>query len=103
MTDNYKKMEQELIEHFEPIYNEIVAYTGLTEKEYSKQWDEAHIEERNQYFKQYCENHKNERDQYLNQKCKYNGELITLNTLAVRFFRQGISHPVIEAKKYLIG
>ena len=41
--------------------------------------------------------------EYDNQLCLYNGETITLAALSMRFKRQGLSNPVIEAKKYFIG
>ena len=40
--------------------------------------------------------------QYQNQLCLYNGEIIKLNTLRMRFRKAGIENPTIEAKKYLI-
>jgi hypothetical protein len=39
---------------------------------------------------------------YNNQLCLYDGETITLNALSQRFYKQGITHPTLEAKKYLI-
>ena len=40
---------------------------------------------------------------YNNQLCLYNGETITLNALAQRFYIAGIEHPTLEAKKYLLN
>ena len=40
--------------------------------------------------------------EYHNQLCYYNGETLTLNALAKRFYKAGIEHCVLEAKKYLI-
>ena len=37
-----------------------------------------------------------------NQLRCYNGDTLTLSALRMRFKRQGIPHPVLEAKKYLI-
>ena len=39
---------------------------------------------------------------YQNQLCCYNGEVLKLYTLVMRFKRQGIEHPTIEAKKYIV-
>lgn len=39
---------------------------------------------------------------YYSQLCEYKGETLTLSALKHRFQRAGISHPNIEAKKYLI-
>lgn len=38
-----------------------------------------------------------------NKTCNYKGHLCTLNALYVRFLRNGVIHPFIEAKKYVIG
>ena len=119
LTENYRQREQELIEYYEPIYNQIRAFTGCgTEKgrkaEYMKEYCQKFKEEMKQYYKQYneahkeemkqwYENHKEDKKQYHNQKCLYKGEFLTLNALAARFLRQGIPHPVLEAKKYLIS
>lgn len=118
ITDNYRQLEQELIEKYNPKYNANRAFTGITHKgneakyhkeryqkykeeikQHQKEYDESHKEE----IKQYREEHKEEIKQYKNQKCLYNGELLTLNALSKRFWRQGIPHPTQEAKKYLVG
>lgn len=39
---------------------------------------------------------------YNNQLCLYDGKTLTLNALAQRFLKQGIPHPTLEAKKYII-
>ena len=39
---------------------------------------------------------------YNNQLCFYNGETVILATLATRFCKAGIEHPVVEAKKFLL-
>ena len=41
-------------------------------------------------------------NKYQNQLCCYNGEVLTLNALSIRFEKLGIDHPTIEAKKYLL-
>lgn len=91
LTDTYLQKEQELINCYEPIFNKNMVYTGLTEKEYQKQ-----------YSMQWRESHKDYDKQYKNQKCNYNGEILTLGALATRFRRQGIKHSTKEAKKHLI-
>lgn len=48
------------------------------------------------------ESHRKACNKYDNQLCYYNGETLTLNALSARFKRQGIPHPTLEAKKYLI-
>ena len=41
--------------------------------------------------------------EYKNQLCCYNGEVLTLTSLYMRFRRARMPNPDIEAKKYLIG
>lgn len=76
-----KQVEQELIEMLHPTYNNNRA-SG---------WD----------VERHKETNRKSRETYNNQLCFYNGKSITLNALAARFFRAGIEHPAIEAKKYL--
>lgn len=96
LNDNYRQLEQELIEKYSPKYNDYRAFAGLgafkgREAEYNKQYDEKFKEERKQ--KDYNYNH---------QMCFYKDETLTLGALKNRFIRKGIEHPNIEAKKYLI-
>ena len=76
--EKLKETEQQFIEKLNPTYNSCNAKG-------------RNIERRKKYDKE-----------YQNQLCFYNGETITLRALAKRFWRQGIDHPTIEAKKYLI-
>ena len=102
LTENYRQKEQELIDYYEPIFNEIKSYTGLSREEYIKQYRESHKEELKQYYESHKEELKQYKKQHDNQKCNYNGEVLTLRALALRFLRQGIKHSTLEAKKYLI-
>ena len=90
LADNYKLLEQDLIEKYHPKYNAIRAYTGVV-------WNGNKAE----YNKEYNEKYKYNK-QYDNQLCLYNGEYLTFNALRKRLRRQGISNPTAEAKKYLI-
>ena len=123
-TDNYRQLEQELIEKYHPKYNSNRAYTGLGARkgrvaEYEKeryqkyrkeilgqvkQYYEANKEQYKEYHKsdKYKESHRKASNKYNNQLCFYNGETLTLATLSMRFIKAGISHPTQEAKKYLI-
>lgn len=108
MTDNYRQLEQELVEKYNPRYNAVRAYTGLgtwngREAEYKKEWYQKYKEEILGQKKQYYEAHKQQKKQYDNQLCRFNGQTLTLCALRERFKRKGIPHPVIEAKKYLMG
>ena len=103
-----KEKEQEFIETLNPIYNNINA-NGLdverrkeSQKEYQKsdKGKESHRKANNKYQK--SDKYKKARNKYQNQLCFYNGETLTLNALKCRFMRQGIPHPVLEAKKYLL-
>ena len=93
--DDYRELEQQLIEKNNPKYNCRRAFTGIAFNgnmaEYQKKYNVSHKEEIKQYKKQ-----------YQNQLCSYNGETLTLNALRCRFQRKGISNPTQEAKKYLI-
>lgn len=88
LTDDYRQLEQELIEQHHPKYNAIRAYTGVVwngnKAEYNKKYNEKY-----QYNKQYD-----------NQLCLYEGQILTLNALRKRLRRQGISNPTQEAIKY---
>ena len=107
IIDNYRQLEQQLVEKYHPRYNAIRAYTGLGAKkgrevEYMKEYDKKYKEEVLEQNKQYRESHKEQKKQYNNQLCLYNGQTLTLAALSKRFERMGIEHPVLEAKKYLI-
>lgn len=94
LTDNYRQLEQELIEQHNPKYNSNRANTGVAwngnRAEYEKEYNEKY-----QYQKQY-------QSKYINQLCLYEGQIITLHALYQRFWSQGITKPTAEAKKYLI-
>lgn len=107
LTEDYLQIEQELIEYFEPIFNQNRSFTGCgtakgRKTEWQKEYNQKFKDEVKQYQKQYRETHKEEKNQYQNQKCKYNGEILTLNALKNRFQRKGIPHATQEAKKYLL-
>ena len=89
--EQLKEKEQQFIETLKPTYNSNRA----------NGWD---IERRKETKKQYNKSDKGKESirKYNNQLCCYNGETLTLNALRMRFKSQGIDHPVIEAKKYLV-
>ena len=94
-ADFLKEKEQQFIETLKPTYNNRRA-NGFDIERYK--------DYQNEYQKEYqkSDKFKDYKKQYENQLCSYNGETITLNALTKRFWRQGIDHPAIEAKKYLI-
>ena len=97
--DKLKETEQQFIETLQPTYN----------RNRANGWD---IERRKEYNKEYKkeynksdkgkESHRKSSNKYNNQLCCYNGETLTLAALSQRFRSQGIDHPSIEAKKYLL-
>lgn len=86
-----KKTEQQFIETLKPTYNDRNAdgWNTKRHKEYQKEYHKT------DKFKEY-------KKEYYNQLCFYNSETLTLNALSKRFWSQGIPHPTLEAKKYLI-
>ena len=106
--EQLKEKEQQFIETLKPTYNSNRANGWDFErlKEYHKQYNKS--DKYKKYQKEYRksdkgkEYHKQYNKEYYNQFCNYNGETLTLCALSMRFQSQGIDHPVIEAKKYLI-
>ena len=89
--DKLKETEQKFIEILKPTYNSNNA-NGLN------------IERKKEYLKEYNKSDKGKKanNKYYSQLCFYNGQTITLGALRKRFWRQGISNPSAEAKKYLL-
>lgn len=80
--DQLKETEQQFIEKMQPKYNNNRANGFDTER--------------------YKKHHNKCSKKYNNQICSYNGETLTLDTLCHRFRKDGIEHPTLEAKKYII-
>ena len=76
--DQLKEIEQQFIEKLQPTYNNHRA-KGLNAERINR-------------------SSKN----YYSKLCSYKGETLTLRALALRFYRAGIKHPTLEAKKYLL-
>lgn len=94
-SESLKETEQKFIETLKPTYNSNNA----------NGWDcERYKEYQKEYHKEYnkTDKHKEYNKEYNNQLCCYNGETLTLATLAARFRKAGVEHPVKEAKKYLL-
>ena len=81
-TDNLRKREQYWIEHLKPVYNNLWA---------KGQNIERHIKTNRRCTKD-----------YFSRLCFYDGETLTLRALSSRFCRQGILHPTLNAKEYLL-
>lgn len=86
LTEKYADLEKQLMEKHKPIFNE--RYTPFSE------------EAKKQRLK--SDKYKRRQKKYVNKLCNYNGEIIKLNALAIRFYRAGIAHCWSEAGKYLI-
>ena len=106
--DKLKEKEQYFIELLKPAYNDRNANGWDVErkKKYNKEYKKS--DKYKEYKKEYQKTEKGKESQkkasnkYNNQLCCYNGETLTLNALVIRFWKQGIPHPNIEAKKYLL-
>ena len=98
--DSLKEKEQEFIETLKPTYNSNRANGWDIErrKKYNKEYNKEY--KKTDKFK---ESHKKADNKYYNQLCSYNGETLTLHALSMRFRKQGIPHPTLEAKKYLLN
>ena len=115
-TTDLKEREQYWIKQLGPTYNDRYAdgYNIKRRKEStrrrSKEWYKAHQNEKLAHNKAYYQAHRDERlayskaksKDYYSRLCLYNGETLTLRALSNRFFRQGIPHPTLNAKTYLI-
>jgi hypothetical protein len=112
-TDNLKEREQYWIDQLRPTYN-IMRANGIDIerfRESSRKYQRSEKgKETHRKYRQSENGKENNRKcarksmkRYNNQLCLYNGETITLNALAQRFYIAGIEHPTLEAKKYLLN
>ena len=93
--DSLKEKEQKFIETLKPTYNSNRA----------KGWNIERLKEAQKKYNKSDKGKKSNKkahNKYDNQLCFYNGQTLTLNALSKRFRRQGIPHPMQEAKKYLL-
>ena len=102
--DSLKEKEQWFIDLLKPTYNNYNAKGLNIERRKEHQREYKKSDKCKKYNKEYnkTDKHKESRNKYQNQLCWYNGQTLTLNALSKRFWSQGIEHPTIEAKKYLI-
>ena len=98
-----KDAEQQFIETLKPTYNQMNAKGWNIEKRKKAKKEYEKSEKRKKYKEEYekSEKRKKYKEEYNNQLCCYNDEILTLTALKTRFSRAGISHPVLEAKKYI--
>ena len=103
-----KQVEQDFIDMLNPAYNSNRANGSDVEriKESQKRYRQSEKGKttRGAYLQsEKCkESNSKSNKKYYNRLCNYNGEILSLNTLASRFYKAGIPHPTQEAKKYLI-
>lgn len=100
-TDNLKEKEQYFIDLLKPSYNSNRAI-GFDDRIF-KNYHDAHREKDNARMRKYNNTHRAEINNYYQRLCLYNGKTLTLNALKYKLSKLGFSHPVQEAKKYLIG
>ena len=110
--EKLKETEQQFIEKLNPTYNSCNAKGRNIErrKKYCKEYEksdkrkESHKKSSKEYQKsdKGKDSHKKANNKYQNQLCIYNCQTLTLCALSTRFRRQGIPHPTLEAKKYII-
>ena len=111
-AEQLKEMEQQFIETLKPTYNNRNAngFDFERRKKYCKEYEksdkrkESHKKSSKEYQKsdKGKDSHKKANNKYQNQLCIYNCQTLTLCALSTRFRRQGIPHPTLEAKKYII-
>ena len=93
-TDKLKEREQYWIEQLNPSYNDRRAkdLDVTRNKKVVEDWQKAH---KNRCMSNY--------KKYYGRLCLYEGKIITLKTLTMRFIRHHIPHPTKMAKKYLLS
>ena len=111
-TDNLHEREQYFIDLLKPSYNSVRANGHDIERyrEIRKNYSKSEKGKKALIKYRQSENGKENNRKYArksmkrynNQLCLYNGKTLTLNALSQKFYYQGIAHPTLEAKKYLL-
>lgn len=94
LTEDYRQLEQNLIDKVHPRFNQYRAFTNLdtsNELQYYKDW-----------HNQYRESHLKTMSDYTSRLCFYNGKIMNFNVLRKQLKRDGYNKPCKEAKKYLV-
>ena len=89
--EHLKEVEQDFIDMLKPTYNDKRANGLDIERRKASQKAREQTKKRKVYHIAYD-----------SQLCSYNGKTLTLRALISRFFRVGIPHATLEAKKYLL-
>ena len=103
-TDSLKEREQYYIAQLKPSYNSNRAKGQYKDsiRQYYKEYHKEHIEENKARMEKYNNAHRAEINNYYQRLCLYDGKTLTLNVLRYKLSKLGFSHPVQEAKKYLL-
>ena len=96
-TADLKKREQYWIDQLSPSYNNIRA-NGIDIKRKKETSKRCY----NKYYEIHRDKELAKNKVYYSRLCFYKGETLTLRALNIRFCKQGIPHPTLEAKKYLL-
>lgn len=108
-TTNLHEREQYFIDLLKPTYNSNRANGWDFERYKKRQKEYLQSAEVKDHYKKYqqtekCKNiSRKSTKKYYNRLCLYEGKTMTLGTLSNKFQKQGIPHPTLEAKKYLLG
>ena len=107
-TCHLKEREQYFIDLLQPSYNNYRANGWDFERYKKRQKEYLQSTEVKEHYKKYqqTEKYKNicrkSTKKYYSRLCLYEGKTISLGTLSNKFQKQGILHPTLEAKKYLL-
>lgn len=108
-TTMLKEREQYWISYLHPSYNNnrAMGWNSESRVKAARKWQKLHRDEFLAQKKEWQKAHQEEyityQKEYKNQLCFYEGETLTLNALSIRFLKQNISNPTLEAKKYLVS
>ena len=102
--EHLRKVEQEFIDMLKPEYNSNRANGWDVERYKATHKAYEQTEEYKESKKAYRQTEKAKATMkaYTSRLCNYKGETLTLSALGNRFRKAGITHPILEAKKYLI-
>ena len=100
-----ENFEFEIIEETTSLHEREQYYIDLLQPSYNNYRASGQdVERKNEYLQSdKCKcSHRKANKKYYNRLCLYEGEHLTLGALKSRFQKQGIPHPTLEAKKYLL-
>ena len=86
----------EVLEETADLHNREQYYIEQLKPSYNNLWAKGQNIERHIKTNRRCTK------DYFSRLCFYDGEALTLRALSSRFYRQGILHPILNAKEYLL-